>query len=190
MSTIKDSSLTSSMVKGTETPKSKLFLYPLLQLPKTHPNPLGTFLYTNPENKIYEDRYLYLWYHISQKNYTKLKEDLLNHDLFDFLIEDEDGFVLFIMTFEQHKETFDLILNGQYHKIVNPYKLILELLENPVVSLALNPKLFHKQLINELRVSEEELPLGTQVIDRPNKQKETLMISPEIWNKIMTIRNN
>jgi hypothetical protein len=161
--------------------KSTVFLYAILQLEDIC-KPLNTYLYLNQE-EVHKDRYLFAMFNSSQEGYSKCKKQIEGHELWDFCLTDENGFDIHVFTLEKYFKYFDQILSGNYAAIETEFKLILGHENHPIAAIGMHPEEYHSNYCNAFGIPEPDLPIGTQLIQRPSIENETLNVSPDIMRQ-------
>jgi hypothetical protein len=118
--------------------KSKIFLYPLLQLPKSAPAPIGTYLKIEGVDFNASKKPLVCLYH---KDSLKLadRNALAQNRFFDFSITDDEYEFIFF-DFQSVSHIYDTILNGQYTKLSLNSKFVIAKQEHPIADIAIHPE--------------------------------------------------
>jgi len=169
--------------------KSTVFLYAILQFSTEICKPLNTYLHLN-EVKDYKDRYLFALFNPAQQGYSECKKAIEEHELWDFCLTDEDGYDLHVFTFEKYFQYFDQVMIGNYSEILTEFRLILGKANHPIAAIGMNPSQYHDSYVTELKIPAEQVPVGTQLIQKPKMEDETLMVSKIVINQFRTLRGD
>ena len=165
---------------GVYVQKSRTFLWPLLNL---NVKPVETYLQFGNVNHNDETRILIVLFYNGAEDYKKYKSEIENHKCYDFTFEDED-FDLVTFNFYSMKDDYDKIVNGEYSKISNDYKLYMSAIEtNPIILKCLEPQSNYKEIAELLNIPEYELE-GVELLSPPSYQEETIFVRPQIKDLI------
>lgn len=165
---------------GVYVQKSRTFLWPLLNL---NVKPVETYLQFGNINHTDETRILIALFYNGAEDYKKYKSEIENHKCHDFTFVDDD-FDIVTFNFYSMKDDYDKIINGQYSKISNDYKLYMSAIEtNPIILKCLEPQNNYKEIAELLNIPEYELE-GVELLSPPSYQEETIFIRPAIKDLI------
>lgn len=165
---------------GVYVQKSRTFLWPLLNL---NVKPVETYLQFGNVNHNDETRILIVLFYNGAEDYKKYKSEIENHKCYDFTFEDED-FDLVTFNFYSMKDDYDKIVNGEYSKISNDYRLYMSAIEtNEIILKCLDPESNYKEFAEILNIHEHELE-GKELLSPPSYEEETIFIRPAIKDLI------
>lgn len=99
--------------------KSKVFLYPLLNIPKTlNYNPINTFISLGESVDYTEYKLFVLFQKENSDSYKAFEKQLfLKNPFFCNFIECEDNLILYVFDYSRYKEDWDNFLIGKYSKL-------------------------------------------------------------------------
>lgn len=176
--------------------KSRIFLYPVLDIKRGNSvTPIQTYVSWNGHIEK-EDKRLVCLYHmrndLEYRTFEKTK--LLKSKLFEDFKEVEDGKGVYVFNFDMYGKDWMYFLDGQYSKFSSPLKKrIRDFIGNNstnsvYVDSYLYPEKYYKIYSQILNVDEETLRSIGQLCDKPDLEKEKLIISVKDLqiNKIIT----
>tara|TARA_R110001592_G_scaffold148167_3_gene372884 strand:- start:9431 stop:9943 length:513 start_codon:yes stop_codon:yes gene_type:complete len=158
--------------------KSKLLLYPLLQLPIDVIKPKTTYL-------AYKDKYgpkdyklICAYKRENNEEYYKVRNEILfkNNFFIEHILGLEYDYLVF--TIKKYSIDYDFFLKGEYSKLKpNTKRIILESYSSTKLGPALldthlNPENGHALYAKELMIDIEDLRLVYETLDPPDMSKE------------------
>lgn len=159
--------------------KSSLFLYPLMGLNDAI-KPLNTYLgFAN----VNIGCSLVMLFHKTQPDYSKWVNELTRHQFFDYTIE-EDDYIYYVYNLSAIENTYNCIKRGHYSKIEPSVKTLLNIKDQPLVHIAINPELFYDALAEQLQCSVEQLRINVEIITAPNPDEEYIHINSKLVEEI------
>jgi len=168
--------------------KSYVFLYPLLQLPKTILKPLNTFLYLN-KKEVYKYKYLFALYHESLEKIEEAMHIIEDNNFFDFKLTDRDGYIIVVFMLENHSIYFDKIMKGEYSKLEPLEKLLLNQAGHPIAAIGTNPQHFYRDYADDMDISESDIAEGANLINPPNMTTEILQVDKKVMSDFYKYTN-
>lgn len=162
--------------------KSKMFLYPLLNLP-TALLPIETYLFI--ENlTIGEGTNLICLFHNENAEYKENKNQILFNPHYELTIVDNE-FDLVIFNLSEFKSDYAKVIAGDYRHLSDSTKIKLKIKTNYLsVMHALNPSNYYKEYADYLECDLELLE-GHGLVMPPDKQNETLVVTKQIKSQLM-----
>jgi hypothetical protein len=164
--------------------KSRVFLYPLLDINRKSINPIQTYI--SWEDQIDpEDMKLICLHHIRDdiefRQFEKLK--LLGNKLFHSFIELEDNKGLYIFDFSEYKKDWNHFLNGKY-SLLSPgvKKCIKDYFRGNAdhfvyIESYLEPQKYYNLYAELLNVDAHVLKEAVELTDKPLLEKENLLLT-------------
>lgn len=162
--------------------KSKLFLLPLLNLPKT-PEVIETYLGVKGL-EICDGYTLVALYHNGSENYAENFKNISSNKFFDFYVKDEEFDIVFF-DLSSIPEEYTHVLNGDYSKLSKTAKILINYNngKNELAMMGINPEYYYKELAELLEFPEENLK-NKEIISKPDMDNELLNVSKEIFTKL------
>lgn len=164
---------------GIYIQKSKTFIWPLLNLKV---KPIETYLkFGDIDTEC--SRMLIALFHNKDTGYEKHKKEITESPYYNFTFTDGE---FDIVTFNMYniRDDYDKVINGEYSKISNNFKIFLSVVEkNKVVLKCLEPETNYKEFAKVLAIPESELE-GRELLSPPNFDSETIHVLPSIRKQI------
>ena len=182
--------------------KSKVFLYPLLGIPKGQKYvPVGTYLAWEDEINFSDMKFLCLYKQRQSKAFLKFEDKyLLGNILFDDYQLLETKMHLYIFDYSKYPHDWRALMNGKYSKFTDrSKKIITDFFEGSgrvteYIESYMYPDFYHDDVAEDLNVNVDLLHSVWELCDKPNKDKETLKIKvPEVAlfkNKNISLSTN
>jgi hypothetical protein len=173
--------------------KSKVFLYPLLDIKKGATYvPRQTYIAWEDMYSIEDTMFLCVYQTPMNERFQRfIDRFILSHELFDKYIQLEDKKHLFIFNLKSRKFDFDNFIEGKYSKISLDSKIkILDFfgsndkVENYIHSF-LSPKDHHEEYAEYLGVDIESIKEVYELCTPPDIEKETLINNNWILTKVL-----
>jgi hypothetical protein len=173
--------------------KSKVFLYPLLDIKKGATYvPRQTYIAWEDMYSIEDTMFLCIYQTPMNERFQRfIDRFILSHELFDKYIQLEDKKHLFIFNLKSRKFDFDNFIEGKYSKISLDSKIkILDFfgsndkVENYIHSF-LSPKDHHEEYAEYLGVDIESIKEVYELCTPPDIEKETLINNNWILTKVL-----
>jgi hypothetical protein len=173
--------------------KSKVFLYPLLDIKKGATYvPRQTYIAWEDMYSIEDSMFLCVYQTPMSERFQRfIDKFILSHELFDKYIQLEDKKHLFIFNLKSRKFDFDNFIKGKYSKISLDSKIkILDFfgtndkVENYIHSF-LSPKDHHEEYAEYLGVDIESIKEVYELCTPPDIEKETLINNNWILTKVL-----
>lgn len=164
--------------------KSKTFIYPLLLIPRgTSVTPMGSYTSLN-DLYTHKDYRLILEYHLRDDKEFKTfeKARLFGNPLFHDFFETDHKTGVYIFNLEDYKTDWDFYLDGRYSMFSSDTKNIIQNYyrsskKNFVyVDSFLNPHMYYEIYSNILDCKKEILEQVVELCDKPNFDKESLVV--------------
>jgi hypothetical protein len=162
--------------------KSKIFLYPLLDIKRGNIVPIETYISWGTSYSP-EDMKLICLYDCSQTSFTVFENTvLLKHNRLCDYVKADDKHIVFTFDFSDLTQDWENFVNGKYSRInENLKRKILNYFDKNsgnyvYVESYLFPKKYIKRYAELLAVSEELLHSVEELCDKPNLEKEKLLI--------------
>ena len=168
--------------------KSKVFLYPLLGIPKGQKFvPVGTYLAWEDEIDFSDMKFMCLYKQRESKAFYKFEDKyLLGNILFDDYQKLSKTMHLYIFDFTKFPNDWRAIMNGRYSKFTDrSKKIITDFFEGSgkvteYIESYIYPDYYHEDVAEDLAVTLELLQKVYELCDKPNLEKETLKLkAPE-----------
>lgn len=167
--------------------KSKLFLLPLLEIPKNkHIKPVGTFVIDSNKSLTEKEYRLILPFEKDESSeFSYYEKKLVDCNYFDTVnYYETKRHRVYIYSLLSFKEDYDKFINGQYTEFTGSTKTLINLywgriekarfIPNPKIDSYLNPTILTYELVSdELGLPVTELLKIKQLLDPPNLEKET-----------------
>jgi len=181
--------------------KSKVFFYPLLDIPKgVHYVPVETYLACEDEYSFKDFKFFCLYDEKSTKRFENFeKKYLLGNKYFDDYQNIGPNLHLYIYDYNIYKRDWLALLRGKYSKFSKKSKDKILSFFGDTGSIAayvesyIYPELYHEEYSIELDVSLEELQEVRELCSKPNLEKEILKIKSnqrELFNnKLVSLSN-
>jgi hypothetical protein len=165
---------------GIYIQKSKTFIWPLLNIKAF---PIETYLkfgtLTAPD-----ERLLIALFHNENEHYKKHLSEIKDNEYYDFTFTD-DEFDIVTFNMNKIKNDYDKIVNGQYSKLSDNFKLFISVTEkNKIVTKCLEPVSNYREFARTLGIADFELE-GKELLSPPNDQAETIFVNSKIKNEII-----
>ena len=176
--------------------KSKVFLYPLLQLKKglTYV-PKQTYIAMEHMHSI-EDYRLLCEYHVKMsENFNKFCNTYIkNHPRFDEYIDIGDNKHVFIFDFISFKNDFNKFLVGKYSQFsLNSKMIILDFFSDgrssDYIEAFLSPENYHEDYADELNVDVKIIESVFELCSLPDINKETLINKNKTLLSLLELSN-
>lgn len=173
--------------------KSKVFLYPLLDIKKGATYvPRQTYIAWEDMYSIEDTMFLCVYQTPMNERFQRfIDRFILSHELFDKYIQLEDKKHLFIFNLKSRKFDFDNFIEGKYSKISLDSKIkILDFfgsndkVEDYIHSF-LSPKDHHEEYAEHLGVDIESIKEVYELCTPPDIEKETLINNNWILTKVL-----
>jgi hypothetical protein len=173
--------------------KSKVFLYPLLDIKKGATYvPRQTYIAWEDMYSIEDTMFLCVYQTPMNERFQRfIDRFILSHELFDKYIQLEDKKHLFIFNLKSRKFDFDNFIEGKYSKISLDSKIkILDFfgsndkVEDYIHSF-LSPKDHHEEYAEYLGVDIESIKEVYELCTPPDIEKETLINNNWILTKVL-----
>jgi hypothetical protein len=173
--------------------KSKVFLYPLLDIKKGATYvPRQTYIAWEDMYSIEDTMFLCVYQTPMNERFQRfIDRFIFSHELFDKYIQLEDKKHLFIFNLKSRKFDFDNFIEGKYSKISLDSKIkILDFfgsndkVENYIHSF-LSPKDHHEEYAEYLGVDIESIKEVYELCTPPDIEKETLINNNWILTKVL-----
>lgn len=173
--------------------KSKVFLYPLLDIKKGATYvPRQTYIAWEDMYSIEDTMFLCVYQTPMNERFQRfIDRFILSHELFDKYIQLEDKKHLFIFNLKSRKFDFDNFIEGKYSKISLDSKIkILDFfggndkVEDYIHSF-LSPKDHHEEYAKHLGVDIESIKQVYELCTPPDIEKETLVNNNWILTKVL-----
>jgi hypothetical protein len=173
--------------------KSKVFLYPLLDIKKGATYvPRQTYIAWEDMYSIEDTMFLCIYQTPMNERFQRfIDRFILSHELFDKYIQLEDKKHLFIFNLKSRKFDFDNFIEGKYSKISLDSKIkILDFfgsndkVEDYIHSF-LSPKDHHEEYAEYLGVDIESIKEVYELCTPPDIEKETLINNNWILTKVL-----
>lgn len=162
--------------------KSKIFLYPLLDIKKgNYYVPIETFLTWNGQYKLKDKLFFCLYNQKESKKWNEFKNMfLLKNPLFYKYINLDENLHLYIFDIKEYASDYNYLCEGHYSKFSNKVKDKIINFFGEKGTLAkyieeyLYPKFYHKQYAEDLNVNIDEIITVWELCDKPDFKKEEL----------------
>ena len=176
--------------------KSKVFLYPLLNIPKGQKFvPINTYLAWEDEINVNDMKFLCLYKQKENKIFLKFEEKyLLNNKLFDDYQKLDENMHLYIFDYSKYPNDWKALIKGKYSKFTNIFKkIITEFFDSSgnasnYIESYIYPSYYHDDIAEDLNVNIELLKTVWELCDKPNLEKETLKL--KIVESTLLQKNN
>ena len=173
--------------------KSKVFLYPLLQIKKGIAHvPIQTYVAWDNVYSPNDLKFFCEYKTKMNKTFEKFAKDyLLGHPLFEEAIELNEDTQLFIYDFSEYKTDFKKFLEGKYSQFTLDSKInILEFFGNKehisgYVEGFLQPEGVHREYAKALAVNIESIEDIYEVCTPPDINKETLVDNNHVIDQLL-----
>jgi len=153
--------------------KSTLFAWPLLNL-KTNISPINT--YFKIDGIDFKKPVIVGLFHQSDSNFQFVKSVLVNHKLYDSVIE-EDGYHYFVFDLTSFDEDVEKIMTGNYSKINTSVKIKISVTSfKKIVNVGLYPELFYEEYALQFNSSIFNGDDKLELIDAPCLENETISL--------------
>jgi hypothetical protein len=157
--------------------KSKLFVLPLLNLPKG-PESIGCYLGIKGLNLCDECAFIMLYYN-KDANYPKFLKEIENNKFFDFSLTDGE-FDIIVFDLSPIRKDYMRIYNGEYSKLSKIAKILIHKSNDEKAMVGINPEYYYKELAELLQHPEEEIK-NTELISPPDFENEILSVSEKVY---------
>ena len=177
--------------------KSKVFLYPLLKIPKGSKYvPVETYMHCNSKQYADDTYKLFCVYKgDGSRSYEAFETiKLLKNELFVDYKDLGDNFFLYVFDLTVYPQTWLAVSEGLYSKINEREKTIIgeffgvKGLIVETVESYLYPEFYWEDYAELLAVPEEMIKDVGELCDAPNVKKETFVINP--WDKDDIVNNS
>ena len=176
--------LTDEFIKKMNTNKSTLFLYPLLFLHNSVPDPIATYLgFKN--HTVHNDMNLICLYHLQQPNMRETVKIYKNHEKFHSSFLQMD-YMYFIMDFSKFPHTYNCIKNGKYSEIKNNVKnaILIQKESEFIHHVGLTPENFYENIAEEFNTDISLVKNKKEILDPPNIENEYIHVPEKILKTI------
>lgn len=158
--------------------KSKLMLYPWLELPKTELQPHKTYIAYKHQIKFDDHKLICMYKRLNDEKYYKYRNDALkNHPLFiEHIRSTIYDFIIFDLS--KYKEDWNYFMKGKYSKFSKETKaLIMKAYDNTeigplLLDTHLNPAYYHELYAQELGADIDILKKTYETLSPPDLEKE------------------
>lgn len=172
--------------------KSKIFLYPLLEIKKgVRYVPIDTYLAWEGQYSFEDSKLMCLYKQKFTKAFAKFEEfQLLNHKYLDDYRELGDDLHLYIFDLVNYKKDIQNVIKGTYSKMRKKTKTqILDFFGDiaPIseyIESYIYPEYYHEDYANELNVRIADIEKVWELCSKPDLEKETLKIKMKELNII------
>ena len=168
--------------------KSKVFLYPLLGIPKGQKFvPVGTYLAWEDEIHFNDMKFMCLYKQRDSKGFFKFEDKyLLGNILFDDYQKLDKTMHLYIFDYSKYPHDWRALMKGKYSKFTDrSKKIITDFFDGSgnvtsYIESYIYPDYYHEDVAEDLAVSINLLQDVWELCDKPNLEKETLKLkAPE-----------
>jgi len=159
--------------------KSKLLLFPLLELPKDSVKAKTTFLAYKGKVEITDPSIICVYERTHPDYYDFRNNILFKHPMFDIMIRGFD-YDYIVFNLKEFKKDYSRFLTGKYSKISMESKRIIKdhydgtRLGPLMLDTHLNPSDYHEVYANEFGVDVDYVRKAHETLDAPDLEKETL----------------
>ena len=172
--------------------KSKIFLYPLLEIQKgVKYVPINTYMAWEGQYSFEDSKLMCLYQQKSTKAFAKFEEfQLLNHKYLDDYRELDKDLHLYVFDLINYKKDIQNIIKGSYSKMRKKTKTqILDFFGDiaPIseyIESYIYPEYYHEDYANELNVKLEDIEKVWELCSKPDLEKENLKIKIKKLNII------
>ena len=172
--------------------KSKIFLYPLLEIQKgVKYVPINTYMAWEGQYSFEDSKLMCLYQQKFTKAFAKFEEfQLLNHKYLDDYRELDKDLHLYVFDLVNYKKDIQNVIKGSYSKMRKKTKtLILDFFGDiaPIseyIESYIYPEYYHEDYANELNVNLEDIERVWELCSKPDLEKENLKIKIKELNII------
>jgi len=157
--------------------KSKLFVLPLLNLPKG-PESIGCYLGIKGLKLCNDCAFIMLYYN-KDKDYPKLLAEIQKNKFYDFFVTDGE-FDIIIFDLSPIEKDYMRIYNGEYSKLSKIAKILIHKSSDEKAMVGINPEYYYKEVAELLQHPEEEIK-NTELISPPDFENEILSVSEKVY---------
>ena len=172
--------------------KSKIFLYPLLEIQKgVKYVPINTYMAWEGQYSFEDSKLMCLYQQKFTKAFAKFEEfQLLNHKYLDDYRELDKDLHLYVFDLINYKKDIQNVIKGSYSKMRKKTKTqILDFFGDiaPIseyIESYIYPEYYHEDYANELNVNLEDIERVWELCSKPDLEKENLKIKIKELNII------
>ena len=172
--------------------KSKIFLYPLLEIQKgVKYVPINTYMAWEGQYSFEDSKLMCLYQQKFTKAFAKFEEfQLLNHKYLDDYRELDKDLHLYVFDLVNYKKDIQNVIKGSYSKMRKKTKTqILDFFGDiaPIseyIESYIYPEYYHEDYANELNVNLEDIERVWELCSKPDLEKENLKIKIKELNII------
>ncbi len=178
--------ITNNLIKHKDDAKSRVFLYPLLQLPTNIVKPIGTYM-DLADIDLQQVPYLFCMYHTNQPGMSpQIRKQLMDHPMYEFSFS-EEGYEAFAFNFDGMSSIYSCIKEGRYTQMEAIAKLIILKEKHPIAQIALHPEAFYEDFAFELEIPIEEVIEKVELIAPPSLESEVLVLNPTVKKQVLSL---
>ena len=175
--------------------KSKVFLYPLLEIKKgVRYVPIETYIAWEGVCELKDEKFICLYSAKKDDAYEKFEQDyLVNHKLFKGYYKIEEDKHLYVYDYSKFKHDLDMFIAGKYSKFTLQTKDKISEFLGDVGTIAdyiqsyINPEGFHELYAENLGVSLDTIEQVYELCSKPDINKENLKLKT---SEINTVKDN
>ena len=165
--------------------KSKAFLYPALLIPRgISVTPINTYVSWDGYYSQSDCKLMVLYHLRSDVEFKSLeKKYLFSNPMFQDFYEIEDGKAIYVFDFQDHKDDFEMFINGKYSKISQTLKKLIigHYTQSKKyfvhIDSFINPEMYYDIYSKLLSCDKKILMEVVELCDKPDLEKENLQCS-------------